>query len=897
MTNLDEVWNAAVDLLPSTSGIYDTIGDLIGTSLNNTVGRFLYAIVSAVNWIISFAYQFFEVFSGQMKVSYKGDYTYLTNFFFENSVISGIYWGMAIIGVVLCFAFTIIAVVRKMFDGSDKIQTSMGALLGSMLKSILIILSLNVVMVVVLNFSNVLMQRIVYVFNAGSSLTESQEIEFTDDQFATMGRVLNTIGNYSLNPSYNSRYNLNSCFNEIRSDMLYLQDQGVFAFYYITKDVNGNEIDTWQSALQTLVFAADLEQELKMDVYNEGVANALLGIMDTLKTNTAFYPLDRYERTPAPINNIPFDRVLFLACTYNAALNEQFNINPSHTDALRGPYYSGQKSIYDVYQVSEDFDLLWGFNYVMFFLIVWAIMKEMIYVLLDCVARIYNMVVLYLVAPPFIALTPLDNGAKLKQWILAFVVQCFGVFGTVVSMRVLLTFAPMVISSDLQLFPNAVMDIWAKVIMINAGCLAARKASAMITGILADSAGWQSITAGNLRSEYDEMKRKAAAGAGGGGGYSGGGGGVDQQVDADTAKSAGKLAAGAGDAKDAKKVADAAKENKNRKDGGGKDTKQGTGKGGGSEKKEGTGKEGAGKDGGSNEKKEGIGKDGGGKDGGGNMPNPTNTQSTAGTQNEKKDDGNTGKPGGDKAPGSGSGPAPSKTPPVGPGGSRIGGGGGTGSGKVGGKKVGGFSGIPVPPKFPENGKKVQNDGNNNPDGGNNNPDGGNGGLQQENQREGHGNVAEGDQHPPAEGVGNDNQNLNGVENLNEQIPQVQDNNNPDLQGEHQEGNNGVDNGFGANNSADNGFGANNGVDNGFGGNAFGGNDFGANNVVDNAFGAAQNIPIMHNVPPLNYNEPQMHPQQPGQQGNPPQQGNQQGNEQEGQPRKKAPANRDENQNQ
>ena len=52
---MDEVWNAAVDLLPSTSGIYDTIGDLIGTSLNNTVGRFLYAIVSAVNWIISFA--------------------------------------------------------------------------------------------------------------------------------------------------------------------------------------------------------------------------------------------------------------------------------------------------------------------------------------------------------------------------------------------------------------------------------------------------------------------------------------------------------------------------------------------------------------------------------------------------------------------------------------------------------------------------------------------------------------------------------------------------------------------------------------------------------------------------------------------------------------------------
>jgi hypothetical protein len=300
---------------------------------------------------------------------------------------------MAIISVALCFAFTIIAVIRKMFDGSDKMQTTMGAILGSSLKSIIMILMLNVVMIGVLNFTNVLMQQVIYVFNAGSSMTEEQSIDFTEDQFATMGRVLNTIGNYSLNPSYNSRYNLNSCYNEIRGDMLYLQDQGVFDFYYITKGADGQEIETWQSALQDLVFAANLNEELKMDIYNESVANALLDIMHTLQTNTAFYPLEHYEKTPASVYNIPFDRVLFLACTYNAALNEQFNVNPSHHDALRGPYYSGEKNIYDFIQVSQDFNLVWGFNYIIFFLIAYGIWKEMWYILLDCMARIYNMVV------------------------------------------------------------------------------------------------------------------------------------------------------------------------------------------------------------------------------------------------------------------------------------------------------------------------------------------------------------------------------------------------------------------------------------------------------------------------------------------------------------------------
>ena len=550
---MDTALNGILDILPSTADISNTIGDVVGTALNNTIGQALYIIVSGINWFFSVVFKFFEVFSGQIKVSYKGEYDYLTNIFFENSTISGIYWGMAIIGVVLCFAFTIIAVIRKMFDGSDKVQMSLGAILGSMFKSLLLILSLNLAMIVVMNFSNVLMQRVVFVFNAGSSLTEEKEITFTDDQYATMGRVLNTIGNYSLNPSHNSRYNLNSCYNEIRGDMLYLQDQGVFDFYYVTKDAQGNEIETWQSVLQDLVFVANLEKELKMDVYNEGVSNALLEIMDTLETNKNFYPLEYYKRADAPLNNIPLDRVLFLACTYNAAINEQYNVNPSHTDPLRGPYYNGEKSIYDFKQVSEDFNLIWGFNYIIFFLIVYGIFKEMRIILTDCVARIYNVILLYLVGPPFIALSPLDGGGKTKQWMTAFVVQCFGVFGTVIAMRLLLIFAPIIISSELQIFPNAVMDIIAKILLVDGGCMATRKASGMITGILADSAGFQSINAGSYRSDLNERRQRNEAEA------------ARAKQDkaaksADTAKSAAKVASGTGDLSDVKKVAQEVKD-------------------------------------------------------------------------------------------------------------------------------------------------------------------------------------------------------------------------------------------------------------------------------------------------------------------------------------------------
>ena len=158
------------------SDISDAIGSALGTTLQNTVGQVLYWIVAGVSWVISIVYQLFEVLSGQIKVSYKGEANFLTNIFFENTTIAGVYWGMAMIGVVLCFAFTIVAVIRKMFDSADRMQTSMGAILGGTLKSILLILSMNAVMVMTLNVCNVLMQQVVYVFNAGSSLTEEQSI-------------------------------------------------------------------------------------------------------------------------------------------------------------------------------------------------------------------------------------------------------------------------------------------------------------------------------------------------------------------------------------------------------------------------------------------------------------------------------------------------------------------------------------------------------------------------------------------------------------------------------------------------------------------------------------------------------------------------------------------------
>lgn len=485
-----------------TGAVGDAVGDAVGSGiqyvLENTLYKLFYYIAYGLCWLLNLFNQMFEVFAGLVQVSYNNNNDYLINIFFTNTAITNAFWGMALIGIVMCFGFTIIAVVRKMFDSRDKIQNSLGGILGGAARSIVVILLLSAGMIAMLNVTNILMQRVNYLFNNADNVHQQEEIVFTDEDFATMGRVLATVGNYSLNPSHTSRYNLNSCFNEIRMDLKSLQDKNAFDYYYMTLDSQGNVVETWQSALQKIANSADLSRDLKMDVYYESVSVALLDTMNTMKVNGSFAPLRRYERSYTSQENVPLDRLVYLMGTMRAAKNPDHNLNPSLTDPLRGPYFSGEKSIYDIDSIIADFDIGFATDWILIYIIAWKLMWDLAVIILTCIARIFNLLMLYIMAPPFIAAAPLDDGAKTKQWLITFTVQCFSVFATVISMRLLLLYIPLVADANLVLFDSAILNLVAKVVLIWGGMEVVKKADNMITGILADSASHQAIIAGDM---------------------------------------------------------------------------------------------------------------------------------------------------------------------------------------------------------------------------------------------------------------------------------------------------------------------------------------------------------------------------------------------------------------
>ena len=494
-------------------GLFDVIFTVMELVLNSFVGRLLYYAETGLCMIVGMLDQMFQVFAGITKVSYDGEKDYLVNIFFSNRSITNVYWGMALLGVAMAVGFAIAAVVRKMFDASGRQQQSMGQILTSLLRTIFLILGMSAIMVIVLGSTNVLMQQINYIFNDPENLDLERTIVYTDEDFAAMGRALKTIGNYSLNPSYSSRYNINSCYNEIRHDLYYLQQQKVFRYYYVTKDAEGNEVNTWQSVLQKIANAHDPRQDLKLDVSYDAVTKALLEAMEIIRNDPGFKPLESFSRVMPADGLLPLDRYLFLMGTMHAAKNKQYNERAELTDPVRGPYYSGEKSIYNIDSVSSDFDIGFATDYLVVFLSGIALIFDLVIIILNCIARIFNMLFLYLIAPPIFATQPFDNGGKTKQWLTAFVVQAFSVFGTVIAMRLLLILLPIVTSSRLVLFENSMLNAMAKLVLIYGLFEVSKKATGLLTGILADSAGMQSIQAGDMSGSASKLMGSVAGAA------------------------------------------------------------------------------------------------------------------------------------------------------------------------------------------------------------------------------------------------------------------------------------------------------------------------------------------------------------------------------------------------
>ena len=452
----------------------------------------LYKLLQAFLNLVDFIESFFDVFAGTAKIYYKGSSEFLFNVFFGHDAVTNAFWAMALIAIVMAFGFCIVQLARKTTDVTGSVKQSVGQIVSNFLRCLLIIVMLNAATVAAINISNVLLDRINYALeNAHVLNREELDRSFSEQEYATMTKIFATVANYSVNPSSESRYNVNSCFNAIRADLLSLHANGFFDYDYPLDD-NGHY--TWQGALALLASSADLTQDLNLDTYYSDVVAAFRTVNHELNNYSDFAPIKSARF--ATLDSIDTDVLIFLITGMEASNNSLYDRGDFH-DAIRKGYISGEKSYNDLGQVRKDFDI-WDMDYLVGYIASIVFIIVMAICIFTFIVRLFNLLLLYITAPLFVASMPMDDGSKWQSWTQAFIIQLFSGFGIIIAMRLYLIIIPVILSSDLVFFAgsgadSAMLNRMAQLLMVLGGAWAVLQSGSVIIGILAGNPGMAAI--------------------------------------------------------------------------------------------------------------------------------------------------------------------------------------------------------------------------------------------------------------------------------------------------------------------------------------------------------------------------------------------------------------------
>ncbi|MDR1059752.1 MAG: hypothetical protein LBL83_00715 [Clostridiales bacterium] len=187
-------------------------------------------------------------------------------------------------------------------------------------------------------------------------------------------------------------------------------------------------------------------------------------------------------------------RTIFLVVTLDAAKSPQ---NPtSFTDQLRKPYWEEGKDYTNADLVKEDFDLV-KIDYITAFAAAGFALIIMAMCIVIFVQRIFEILMLYVVAPFFVAPMPIDDGERFGKWREAFIGKVFSGFGAAIGMRLYLMVLPMVMTSDFTFYSgDSTMDYVIKMLFALGGAWAVYKSTSMISSLLNAQAAQSEAAAG-----------------------------------------------------------------------------------------------------------------------------------------------------------------------------------------------------------------------------------------------------------------------------------------------------------------------------------------------------------------------------------------------------------------
>ncbi|MGN1201279.1 MAG: hypothetical protein ACI4R8_03385 [Candidatus Caccovivens sp.] len=494
-------------------GMFDWVADFF-KALFDLIPKIMYLLYASVACVLDVLQLFFRKLAG-LDVYYvdgkpvTGDL--VTNFItgilginsdgFTYSALSTVFWSMVIFGVIMCFACTIVAIIKSHYSYDEKSAKGPMQYVYAAGKAIINMVAVPIIVVLGLYVS----EAILTALDTITSVSSSSVVEIYGDKVSLLESVA-TAKDIKTDEDGNL-----ITVNEKQKTYVYYDIFGFAGGVQYGKVKEDLFIDHKDSALvgaKNQTFSGSL---FKVAAYNAN--RARIGDWyhsDIMYTGKAGSKLELFAN--AKSNEQLADMIdTAFACNLHLKGGNSVDFDYSDLDILSFTYFTNFLSTkmaafskFNVGAVWYYYDL-WQFNFIVGFAGIIVCVSIFINIILGLITRLFMCIGLFLVSPPLWGIAPLDGGKAGKSWRENFMKQVLMAYGAVLGMNIMFLILPYM--NEIAFFNIAIADYLAQTLIIIVGLITIKAFISTFSGLIGGADA--NDTGGKISEEVGSVVGKA----------------------------------------------------------------------------------------------------------------------------------------------------------------------------------------------------------------------------------------------------------------------------------------------------------------------------------------------------------------------------------------------------
>ena len=521
-------------------GLFDWIGDFF-QAMFDFIPKIIYLFYASLASLLDVLQLFFRKLAGLDVYYIDGEAVggdLITNFIagifnihFEGadtidySPLSTVFWSFVIFGVILCFACTLVAIIKSHYSYDEKAAKGPMQYVYAAGKAIINMVAMPVSVVLGLYVSQALLTALDSLTSVTNGTLTTMYGEALEDNCVS---VSTTRSQTDTGNSREQTYIFYDLFG-VGSDI----------FYGSNLTQNNPTPDLEQLATIAATNQTFSGSMFRVAGYNanrariEGFSDVIVGTY--LSGGSGDMTL--FENAKISQDNIDYD--LFADMVDTAFANNLHLVGMVDLDYGAGSAWVSEK--YFTNYLTQKFNCfskfnvgliwyfynLWEFNYIVGFGSVIIAFTIFVNIIMGLITRIFMVLGLFLIAPAIFGISPLDGGKGTKSWIENFLKQVLMAYGAVVGMNIFFLILPYI--NQIDFFNIPVADYFAQTLIIIVGLITIKAFIGTISGLI--GAADANESGAKISEEVGQVAGKAVA--------------MTAGVAVGTAKVAGKLGFGA----------------------------------------------------------------------------------------------------------------------------------------------------------------------------------------------------------------------------------------------------------------------------------------------------------------------------------------------------------------